>query len=550
MIEVRSTIHSLRYLSIWFVAFLSVSLGASSDLNQLLNQVDGDRMAARIAELASDAYQGRFPGTVGEERTTAYLTDQMERIGLEAPYSGSYLQQVPLLGAQARELAAMKVHTAQDTLILQPFADYYALAPGLNGQVELKEVKLAFVGFGIVAEEYQWDDYASLDVTGKIVIMRRNEPDIPGAFQDKALSPHALTEGKWEQAAKRGALGVMMVHEDAIAGYDWNVLAKGAGAIKYRLPAADEKTQMGHRLGIEESAVARIFEAAGASWEQALAASSQRGFKAMALPASISTTFTMEQTVIQSHNVIGVLRGAGQVNEAVVFTAHWDHVGMSNEQKEDYIFNGAIDNATGTAALLEIATLFAQLKPPPQRSVIFIATTAEEQGLLGAHYYADHPLIPLSETAGVFNLDALFPFGAFNGMTVVGLGSSELENYLIAAAPLVNRSVHADSSPEFGAFFRSDHYPFAQRGVPAVFAVGGPDPKGHIDDQLMQRFMDYGANGYHKPADEYDAATWDMAGIVQDVKMFLHAGIHLANDQRFPNWFWDSPFRAVRDTMR
>ncbi len=531
------------------IILLSSTFLAASSLEALLDQVSGDRIAKHVATLASDAFEGRFPGTKGELRTTNYLAGQMKSMGLEAPYSGSYLQKVPLQGAYTRTLADLEVKGSQSSLALKAKTDYIASAPHQAGQNQWVDVGFVYVGYGIVAPEYGWDDYGGLNVRGKVVIMRRQEPLVEGLFLDRALSPYALNDAKWEEAARRGAIGVLMIHENESAGYDWLVLAEGAGKIKYSLPSQSDKPVLDLLMTIDEPAVARIFESAGKDWEQHKAASSVKGFKAAVLEASMSTKLDMEITRIESNNVIGVIRGSSRAHEAVVYTAHWDHVGMS-ESGDDRIFNGAIDNATGTSALLELAWAFSNLEPAPERSIVFIATTAEEQGLLGAHYYADHPLFPLRETAGVFNLDALFPFGSFNGMTIVAMGSSELEIYLTNAAPLVNRTVHSDSSPEFGVFYRSDHYPFAKRGVPAIFAVGGPSPDSEIDEEMIARFTDYGTNGYHKPADEYDVKTWDMAGIVQDVKMFLHAGAHLANDTRFPNWYWGNPFRAIRDAMR
>jgi len=513
-------------------------------------QIDGDRMAQHVAVLASDEFKGRYPGTVGEMKTTQYLTQQFQKSGISPGIGTSYLQEVPLVGNLTRILAPIPCRGSLGSDRFQP-TDEMLFSTTRDGEANWTGVPFFFAGYGVDSEDDGWDDFGSTDLEGALIVVRRNDPQTgDDRFMGQALSPHGLTQAKWESAARRGALGVIVIHEDEIAGYDWSVRAKGAGEVWYSLEKEVTKPQLALHGEISEDAWSRMLALSGHDWEALKAQSNKAAMdQALKLDLELDIRLSNQTSRIMSHNVIGLLRGSVRPEEVVIYTAHWDHVGVGDEVDGDGIFNGAVDNATGTAALLELARAFTALPVPPARSVLFIATTAEEQGLLGATYYTQHPYFPLSKTVGVINMDALFPFGTTTGMTVVALGSSELEILYEDAARLEGRTLQADSQPQLGAFYRSDHYPFAKRGVPAVFAVGGPAPDDPNLDQLMQRFQEYGANGYHKVGDEYDAETWDMAGIVQDVRMFFYVGYHLANSDQRPNWYWDSPFRKIRDGM-
>ena len=422
-----------------------------------------------------------------------------------------------------------------------------------DGAVSRAQVPVVFVGYGITAPEYDYDDYAGADVRGAVVVTVGGEPPAREGdtawFQGEALTHHASPGAKVEAASRAGAVAIVELRADGEHGIAWSVLADGAKAPKYDL-AADHG-----RVGVRGLVRADRFDAAfgdgAVSTSKLRQDAAAPGFVARDLGLVADLDVRTEAVPVTSHNVVGWIEGADRPDEVVVYTAHWDHVGSRNHLSGDKIFNGAVDNATGTAALLELAAAFASMATPPRRSVVFVATTAEEQGLLGARHYVDHPVFPLRNTVGVINMDALFPFGASSSMTVVAMGSSELEDYLAEAARRTGRTLHPDPTPQAGAFFRSDHFPFAERGVPAVFAVGGPTPQQlETDPARLARYADYLQHRYHQPADEYDPATWDMAGIVQDVQVYFRAGLALANDDAFPNWRPDHPFRARRDAMR
>jgi Zn-dependent M28 family amino/carboxypeptidase len=304
-------------------------------------------------------------------------------------------------------------------------------------------------------------------------------------------------------------------------------------------------------IHMNEPAGRRLFERAGLDFDAMMLAANVRGFKAVSTPLQARLDHDAEVRTITSHNVIAHIPGRDPGDECVIYTGHWDHVGRNDQLEGDKIFNGAVDNATGTAALLTLARAFATLPEPPRRSIYLVATTAEEKGLLGAEYLARHPIVSLEQTVAVLNLDALFPFGEFDAMTVTGFGASEIEDVLAASAGRLGRTLQPESSPEVGAYYRSDHYPFAKRGVPALFAVGNPRrDRADADTVALNRFRNYVAHGYHKPADEYDAATWDMRGIEGDVRVYFETGWRIAESELYPNFRYGNEFRPLRDRMR
>ena len=533
--------------------------------------VTGDELAAHVEVLASDAFEGRFPGTAGEARTVAYLSAAYARAGLEPLVGGSFLQPVPLRETRVavrRELALSgddeRELTFPEDVLWYPPPEGHATGGGASGG--LRDAPVFFAGHGVVAPEHGWDDYAGLDVRGALVVALWGDPpapeDDPTRFEGAGLSPHGTRAAKAAAASARGAAALLLVHAQERVGVGFELLADHAVKPSYTLADGSEGTPA-TSSGEDDPGLLQgtlpgpgldaLLVAAGHDAAAVRAAADAGDTAGFALPWTATVELATSRRDVVSHNVVGWLPGSERPDEVVVYTAHWDHVGLraTPDAAGDRICNGAVDNATGTAALLEIAQAFGGLATPPERSVLFLATTSEEQGLLGAEHYAAHPLVPLEDTVGVLNMDALFPFGETKGMTVVAMGSSELEQPLAVAAAAVGRRLYPDPSPELGAFYRSDHYPFAKRGVPALFAVGGPAHDPDVGETVsFERFVDYVTHRYHQPADEYDPATWDMAGIVQDVRTFFHTGWLLARDERFPNWVEGSEYRPLRDAMR
>lgn len=529
----------------------------ASAVDRAVATIKEQDLARHVEILASDAFGGRFPGTAAESKTLGYLAAAFAKAGLQPAVDGTFTQEVTMVrvGVRPGASATFTVHAPDGETTresLQWGDDLLVHSGRAEASVSLQDAPVVFAGYGIVAPEHGWDDYGALDVTGAVVVVLPGEPTRAGDasfFEGRALTHHGTTAAKVEQAAERGAAGVLVVRADGEGGLAWSTLEAGAEAPKYRLPAADDAPAPVVQGLVKAASFAALLEGRAPSLAALREASTRRDFAARPLPMTLELSLQSTVEPGTSHNLIGILVGRERPDEVVLYTAHWDHVGTREHLPGDRVFNGAVDNATGTAALLELAEAFAALPEPPPRSIVFMATTAEEQGLLGSFHYAAHPVFPLASTVGVINMDALFPFGAFDSMTVVALGASELDDYLRDAAAVVGRTLHADPMPELGAFFRSDHYPFAVQGVPATFAVGGPAPDAAPDPKLMARFDDYLRNRYHQPADEYDPDTWDLAGIRQDVEVYFRMGLSLASTTAMPNWREGHAFRARRDAM-
>ncbi|HXV14659.1 MAG TPA: M28 family metallopeptidase [Candidatus Krumholzibacteria bacterium] len=519
-----------------------------------LNTITSDDIAAHVRVLASDEYEGRMPATRGEEKTLAYITERFRSFGISPQPNASYLQEVPLVKKSIDAEATRLVVAGQGketTLVLGE--NMTAKTGGAVERVTVARSELVFGGFGIVAEDLGWNDYAGVDVTGKTVVLLIQDPR--GAadslyFKGRALSHYGTGIHKSETAARKGARGVIFIHDQDAIGYPFAAIAANAKRPSFERVRGPESAPIPEFTAtISKDLAAEMFASAGQDLATLTEAASRKGFRARPVGLSLSGEIATELEYSTSHNVVGYIPGRDRPDEFVVYTAHWDHVGIGAAVDGDSIYNGAVDNATGTAALLELAQAYRALPDAPSRSVVFIATAAEEQGLLGAYHYADHPVFPLANTIAVINMDALFPFGEFNGMTVVALGSSELEEYMEAAASELGRKLQTDPSPEFGAFFRSDHYPFAKKGVPAIFAVGGPLDTPEPSAEMLERFNTYMSAGYHHPEDEY-RDDWDLSGVTGDVKIYFLTGYAIANDTRVPNWYPDSEFRALRDRQR
>lgn len=522
--------------------------------------IRAEDLARHVEILASDGFAGRFPGSAGEAKTLTYLAATMAAHGVEPASESGYLQPVALASTTIDPRSGLTIHGSEAPIELRHGRELILGARGGGATLSLDTDGVVFAGYGIVAPEYGWDDYGTVDLRGKTVLVLGGDPgptrDDPDFFKGRALTHYGTHQAKAELARERGATAVFAIHDSDATGLGWQLIADNSQRKKLQL--ADDPQRGGvHLAGLVPVETARtLLGQGGLDYDDLVDAAGRDGFRARSGPLDGNYAITREIEAVESHNLVAWIPGSTRPNEYVVYTAHWDHVGVAPPQpgqgdSEDRVFNGAVDNATGTAALLELAEAFASLDEPPARSVVFIATTAEEQGLLGAFHYTAHPTFPLADTVAVINMDALFPFGETKGMTVVALGSSELEEYLADAAAAVGRRLYPDPSPEFGAFFRSDHYPFVARGVPALFAVGGPAQDPSVGETVdIARYVEYVTQHYHQVSDEYDPARWDMAGIVQDVEVYFRAGLAIANDPRVPNWYPSSEFRPLRDAMR
>lgn len=527
--------------------------GATSEAAQAVQTITRQDLAHHIEILASDAFEGREPGTPGEAKTLDYLVGEFQRIGVAPGNGGSYLQKVPMVEVTPGPPPAFSIQADAAVVTFEPRAEFL-VGPGRPvGRVSIRNAPVVFAGYGIQAPEYGWDDYAGADLRGAVVIVMRTEPASETDslfFRGRDLTAHGAGAAKYDLAAKLGARAILVIHTEATAGYPWSTLSGGGGNSQMFLADRRRATQLELVAHVSEPAARKLFAAAQLDFDALTARAGTPGFAAVPTKIAASFDWSGHTRRVTSHNVVAYIRGREAPDECILHTAHWDHVGRNPKLQGDQIFNGAVDNATGTAALLELAEAYRALPRPPRRSVYFIATTAEEKGLKGAEYYTRHPIVPLAKTAAVLNMDAHFPFGSYTYMTTLGLGLSELDDILAASAAGFGRQLQPDPMPEAGAFYRADTYPFVKIGVPALFSVGGPGPDEPEDSALNQRFADYIQHGYHKPADEYDAATWDLSGVEGDTRVYFETGRRIAEDSQFPNWRYGTEFRRLRDAMR
>ena len=508
---------------------------------------------AHVSTLASDEFGGRAPGTRGETLTTEYIRDYFKDLGLQPGNNGQWYQAVPMLETEAGPVDAQVSIKGQD--LQWAFGSQWVATtqPGETA-ITLDGSELVYVGYGVNAPEENWNDYAGLDVKGKTVVMLVNDPGFhvndPDLFGGKRMTYYGRWTYKYEEAARQGAAAAIIIHDDAGAGYGWEVVEKGWSGPQFDLPGSEDPEPRLPLTGWITAATAQdLFARSGLSLEALRLAANKPGFKAVPLPATLSASFqaTVKQTV--SNNVLGLLPGSEQPDEAVIYMGHWDHLGTEVDAAgNNRIFNGAIDNASGVAGIMEIAKAFAR-GTPPKRSVLFMAVTLEESGLLGSKYYVAHPTFPMSQIVGVINIDAMTIVGKTRDIVVTGYGASELEDILRPIAERQSRVLHGESDTEKGFYFRSDHFNFAKAGVPALYAASGLDHVEKGEDYGRQIAADYLLNRYHQPGDVVNP-DWDLSGVVQDLEALHAVGRELADGQAWPNWYRSSPFRAVRDAQR
>ena len=513
---------------------------------------EGD-FADMVNTLASDEFEGRAPGSTGEEKTAAYLEAQMKRIGLQPGNNGSYFQDVPMVETSADEAATtLSLTTSAGKRDLKFGTDYVIGTRTGQTDVKLDASDLVFVGYGVDAPEQQWNDYAGQDWTGKTVVMLVNDPGFHGKdetlFGGNRMTYYGRWTYKFEEAARKGAAAALIVHDTAGASYGWDVVKNSWSGAQYDLPAKDDPEKRIPLQGwLSAEAARQLFAEAGLDLGAAYKTAGKRGFKPVSLKAQASAALKSSITEKTSRNVIGVLPGASKPDEAVLYMAHWDHLGKHEGEEGDNIYNGAVDNATGVAGILEIADAFAHQDPKPARSVVFVAVTLEESGLLGSKYYVAHPTFPLDKIAGVINLDAMSVGGKSRDFVVTGKGSSQLEDMLKVHADQQGRVLAEEGNPAGGYYFRSDHFNFAKAGVPALYAKGGSDLlEGGIEAGKVAS-EEY-AKRYHQASDEVHAG-WKLDGVVQDLQALYGVGKDLAAADTWPNWYDGNPFKAARDRM-
>jgi Zn-dependent M28 family amino/carboxypeptidase len=507
--------------------------------------------------ISSDAFEGRGPATRAETKTINFIADHFKAVGLRPAgdtVNGqrSWFQNVPLLKSDIAGAPQLQLTLGNGQTLNLTQGNEIAVRSPLNGQstVNLANTPLVFVGYGVSAPERNWDDFKGVDVKGKLLVVLINDPDFEGGegdFGGKSMTYYGRWTYKYEEAARRGAAGVLIVHETDPASYGWNTVKNSNTNTMFDIVRANPAaTHTPFESWIQQSLAQQIFAASGLNFDSAKAAARRRDFQPVPLKATLNASFTANTGVITSHNVIGYLPGKTYPDETVIYTAHWDHLGIGKpDQTGDTIYNGALDNGTGISQLIEQARAFAR-EPRTDRSVVFLAVTAEEKGLLGSEYYAQNPLFPAAKTVGVLNTDGGSIYGPAKNFTISGNAKLDLLDMLIAEGKKQGRYYSPDPHPEAGHFYRSDHFSFAKVGVPAIsFGDGNDLVNGGVarGEALAKEYVE---KHYHQPSDEW-SASWDFRGMAEDDYLLHLLGRDLANSRLWPNWGSDSEFRAVRD---
>ncbi len=515
--------------------------------------IDGARILEHTRTLASDEFEGRGPGSAGEEKTVRYLEAEFARSGLKPGMpAGSWIQEVPIVGITSTVEGGWTGPAGRRPLVFPQ--DLVAWSPVTDSRVSIPSGEMVFVGYGVTAPEYRWDDYKDVDVRGKTVVILVNDPPVPDpkspggldprTFQGKAMTYYGRWTYKYEEAARRGAAAALLIHETRAAAYPWFVVVNSWGRERFELAAdSDPKTPLAGWLSQE--AAKELLALNGITYEQALARAVQRSFRPVVLGQRFEASVSQTVRRVQSRNVVGVLPGSDPVlrNHYVVYSAHWDHLGRDPKREGDQIFNGAADNAVGVAGLLELARTYGSAQRAPKRSVVFLAPTAEEQGLLGARYFARNPPFALSSVVANLNMDGLNTWGRTRDLRQVGAGHSTLDDLLRNVARSAGRRLMPDPHPERGMFFRSDHFEFMKLGVPAVYLKAGDDYLDHPAGYGEKRVTEYIENDYHKVSDEVKPG-WDLRGAEEDIRFLAEVGWRLADGRDWPQWRSGSEFRT------
>ncbi len=517
-------------------------------------------LMTHIEKLSSDEFEGRAPGSKGEDLTVAYLEGRFKQLGLKPGNpDGTYIQKVPLAGIDSTPAGSFRIKGK--TVTLTDGKDFVGASRRFVEKVEVKDSGVVFVGYGVVAPEYGWDDFKDVDVKGKTVVMLVNDPPVPDPadpskldekyFRGKAMTYYGRWTYKYEIATAKGAAAAILIHETGPAGYPFSVVTGSWGGENFDLQGPDNNIG---RVAVEGwvslDKAKEIFSAAGLTFDDLKKAAVRKDFRPVPLDGTASFTILNKLRKIDSRNVVAKLEGsdADLRDEYVIYTAHWDHLGRDTSLTGDQIYNGAVDNASGTAALLELARGFSSLHPAPKRSILFIGLTAEEQGLLGAAWYARRPLYPLKKTLANINIDGVNQWGKTSDIVVIGLGNSTLDDTLAAAAREQNRTLVPDAEPEKGFYYRSDHFEFAKEGVPALYTEPGTKYIGRPDSFSKEKRDEYTERDYHKPSDEIKPG-WDLSGAVEDMKLLFEVGYRVAQGDRYPEWKPGTEFKAIREQM-
>jgi len=515
-----------------------------------IKAINDSSLTQYLSVIAADSLQGRKPFTNGETKTINYLKVQFEKLGLEPGNGNSFFQEVPMVEIKSTPEDKMVFKGKNASLTLNYLTDFVAGTRRVQNEVSISNSPLVFAGYGIVAPEYGWNDYRNLDVKGKTVVVLINDPGFADStlFKGKNMTYYGRWTYKFEEAARQGATGIIIVHDTEPAAYPWTVVRSGWSKSKLTLQSEDNGMNRAVVEGwITLDKAKALFAMGGKSFDQLAISARKKDFKAVDL--DITTSLKVKNTIKKSvtYNVLAKIPGDKHKDEAIIYSAHWDHLGVGEKVQGDSIYNGAVDNATGVAALFEIASAFKKLPKTPGRTILFISYTAEEQGLLGSEFYAKHPAFPLAKTVANINMDMMGIAGKTKDIVVYGFGQSELEDYAAESARKQGRVIVPDPVPSSGLYYRSDHFNLAKVGVPSLFTGSGVDNIKNGREWGLKQVADFIKFRYHSPQDNFDSKTWDLSGIVEDVRLLFDMGYRISNEDSYPKWKDGSEFKAIRE---
>ncbi len=534
-----------------FAIIASLTSCSNSELQKAEESITGPELSEYVKNLGSDEFMGRKPFTEGEKITVNYLAEELKKIGFEPAFNGSYFQPVPMVEITSLIQGNATVVSAGKTLDLSAPDDIAVTSPRLSGEISVKGSEMVFAGFGIVAPEYNRNDYEGLDVKGKTVVVMVNDPGLYTGdttyFKGREMTYYGRWTYKFEEAARQGAEGLMIIHETEGAGYQYTIPRKSSLSPRLYMQSADSnKTLCAFTGWISAASAENLFSTMNIKVADLRLEACKKDYKGFAMNSNITLKISNTFRFNTSTNVAGILRGSARPEESIVYSAHWDHFGTGEKENGDSIYNGAVDNGTSMAWVFEIGEAFSGLKNRPERSVVLFFPTAEEQGLLGSQYYAENPPLSIDKTIACFNNDLMLPIGRMKDVMITGYGQSSLDDMITEAALRQDRYVVKDPNPQTGMYFRSDHFPFAKKGVPSAFARGNTDSREFGKEWAAKMEKDYIDNKYHRPSDNYEPEKWNMDGIIEDARLQFYVGYQLVTSDMLPQWSENSEFKNIR----
>jgi Zn-dependent M28 family amino/carboxypeptidase len=545
---------------VYFILLIIDSLSINcctrtSDFENAKQSISVSDLETWVKELGSDRFMGRAAFTEGEKITVEYLSDQLKKIGFEPAFSGSYFQEVPMVKIISEVCGPVNIHTSSSFSDFHAPDDFAVISPAIEKIISIDSSEMIFAGFGIVAPEYGWNDYSGLDVKGKTLVVLVNDPGLYSGDTSLFKGPEMTYYGRWtykyEEAARQGALGILIIHESKGAGYDYTIPRKSSVTPNLYIQSEDSNTSRCRFTGwISAETAEKIFGTKGTGVSGLRSKACKKGFSGFSTGMNISLKINNTIVYNKSKNVAGILKGTERPEENIVYTAHWDHFGIGEKENGDSIYNGAVDNGTSMAWELAIGKAFSRLKQRPERSIILLFPTSEEDGLAGSLYYTDHPVFPIEKCVACLNNDLLLPLGKMKDVMITGYGQSELDDFVREAATEQDRYVTGDPNSHTGMYFRSDHFSFAKKGVPSLFARGNTDSREFGKEWAAEMEKEYIRNRYHKPSDNYQPEKWNFDGIAEDAALGFSIGYKIATSELFPQWKQASEFKKIRQKSR